>query len=115
VRASIARTLQAEGVLARLASDGDGAIAALEDAAFVCDLMCIDGVIPGAGSAQVIARACAKTPRPAILVCSGYVEEELVRRGVQAGEYALLRKPFSPAELLEQVRTLISVGQGAPS
>jgi len=56
----------------------------------------------------VIHRALARSARPATLVCSGYVEEELVRRGIGAGDYAFLRKPFAPDELVAQVHAELS-------
>ena len=38
-----------------------------------------------------------------MLVCSGYVREELLRRGVQTGRYAFLAKPFTARQLLASV------------
>ena len=38
-----------------------------------------------------------------VLVCSGYVREDLLRRGVQAGRYAFLAKPFTADQLLASV------------
>ena len=35
-----------------------------------------------------------------LVLCSAYIESELMRRGVMAEEIVLLRKPFSPGALV---------------
>jgi DNA-binding response OmpR family regulator len=97
-------TLAAAGFEVLEASDGDRALELLGHTSRDIDLLCIDGVIPGASSAEVIEHARGVRPDLGIVVCSGYVEEELLRRGIRAGEFACVRKPFTMAELLECVR-----------
>jgi signal transduction histidine kinase len=41
-----------------------------------------------------------------VLLCSGYLREELLRRGVATGRYAFLPKPFSAQDLVSAVRGL---------
>ena len=38
-----------------------------------------------------------------VLVCSGYVREDLLRRGIHAGRYAFLAKPFTADQLIASV------------
>ena len=66
-------------------------------------LMCIDGVMPGLETAAVIERARDLAPSMPVLVCSGHVQEELLRRGIATGRYAFLSKPFSAQQLLASV------------
>jgi hypothetical protein len=40
-------------------------------------------------------------------VCSGYLREDLLRRGVEAGRYAFLAKPFTAEQLLAGVDSVI--------
>jgi signal transduction histidine kinase len=47
-----------------------------------------------------------------VLLCSGYLQEELLRRGVEAGRYAFLPKPFSSKELVTAVRSLVLATSG---
>jgi DNA-binding NarL/FixJ family response regulator len=49
------------------------------------------------------------TGRPAgkVIVCSGYVKEELLRREIDAGALAYLAKPFPPSELVERIYDLL--------
>jgi CheY-like chemotaxis protein len=102
VRASMARVLSHYGFAVSETSDGDGALRMLSDGhAFA--LMCIDGVMPGLGTATVIERAKALAPSMPVLVCSGHVQEELLRRGIATGRYAFLSKPFSAQQLLASV------------
>jgi DNA-binding NtrC family response regulator len=74
--------------------------------------MCIDGVMAGLGTADVLTRATELAPAMAVLVCSGYVREDLLRRGVEAGRYAFLAKPFTAEQLIS---TVDSVLRSAPA
>ena len=38
---------------------------------------------------------------------SGYTDDAIVRRGVEASKATLLRKPFRPEELVELVRAMM--------
>ena len=87
-------------------SDGDGALRRLaDDQAFA--LMCIDGVMPGLETRPVIERARELAPSMPVLVCSGHVQEELLRRGIATGRYAFLSKPFSAQQLLASVTQVL--------
>jgi len=67
----------------------------------------IDGVMPGLGTADVLARSAELAPSMGVLVCSGYLREDLLRRGVEAGRYAFLAKPFTAEQLLTGVDSVI--------
>ena len=110
VRASMARILSHHGFVVVESSDGDSALRRLvSDDAF--GLMCIDGVMPGLETAVVIERARHLAPSMPVLVCSGHVHEELLRRGISTGRYAFLSKPFSPQQLIASVTQVL--GRGA--
>jgi DNA-binding NtrC family response regulator len=106
VRANIVRTLTAHGFSVDQAADGNAALAALA-ARRDYAVMCIDGVMPGLATADVLAKAAALAPGMAVLVCSGYMREELLRRGVEAGRYAFLAKPFTSEQLLASVDNVL--------
>ena len=106
VRASMSRILSHHGFDVIESSDGDGALRRLaDDRAFA--LMCIDGVMPGLQTATVIERARELAPSMPVLVCSGHVQEELLRRGISTGRYAFLSKPFSAQQLLASVTRVL--------
>ncbi len=107
VRGNMVRTLAREGFQVTEAADGDEALTLIaEQAGF--SLLCIDGVMPGIATREVIERARQRWPSMRVLLCSGYVHEDLLRRGVAAGHYAFLQKPFSPQDLLSLVRGLVA-------
>jgi signal transduction histidine kinase/ActR/RegA family two-component response regulator len=106
VRANIVRTLTTHGFQVDQAADGAAALAVLEQRRDY-SVMCIDGVMPGLGTADVLTRATELAPALGILVCSGYVREDLLRRGVEAGRYAFLAKPFTAEQLLASVESVL--------
>ncbi|MES2603394.1 MAG: ATP-binding protein [Pseudomonadota bacterium] len=103
VLATITACLELAGFRIIGASEGDTAMRMVEDKAVQFDLLCIDGVIPGASSAAIIARLRELRPGIEVVLCSGYVDEELLLRGIQVGELTCVRKPFRPAELVAAI------------
>ena len=102
VRANVVRTLVTHGFDVDEASDGDTALALIARGRSYA-AMCIDGVMPGLRTADVIHRAAELAPSMGVLVCSGYVREDLLRRGIHAGRYAFLAKPFTADQLIASV------------
>ena len=115
VRASIVQLLRDAGFAVEQAADGTSAIGLLCDPSHAIDLLFIDAVIPGASSAEVIETARTRRAGIGIIVCSGYVEEELLRRGIRTGEIACVRKPFTSAELLGTVRLELGLESASAS
>jgi signal transduction histidine kinase/CheY-like chemotaxis protein len=101
VRAAIVASLSRAGFIVHEAGDGHTALELLSDDRVALDLLCVDGVIPGVGAQTLIEKARARVPALGVVVCSGYVDEELLRRGIQTGKIACVRKPFTPQELLD--------------
>ena len=113
VRASMSRILSHHGFVVIETSDGDSALRRLAaDQAFA--LMCIDGVMPGLETATVIERARELAPSMPVLVCSGHVQEELLRRGIATGRYAFLSKPYSSQQLLASVTQVLGSRGDSP-
>ena len=104
-------TLRGAGFDVLEADNGDTAISLLESGKESIDLLCIDGVIPGASSATVIAKVQDDHPDSRIVICSGYVEEELVLRGIETGKFAYVRKPFLKTELLGCIQQELGLRQ----
>jgi CheY-like chemotaxis protein len=114
VRSNMVRTLTTHGFDVEEAADGAGALTLLERKGDYT-LMCIDGVMPGLGTADVLAQATSLAPSMGILVCSGYLREDLLRRGVEAGRYAFLAKPFTAEQLLASVDGVIRASATPPT
>jgi signal transduction histidine kinase/ActR/RegA family two-component response regulator len=115
VRANLVRMLTSRGFAVDEAADGGAALALLAGGRQYA-VMCIDGVMPGLRTADVIDRASQIAPSMGVLVCSGYVREDLLRRGVEAGRYAFLAKPFTADQLAASVDGVLrSVAHGRTS
>ena len=102
MRANVVRTLVTHGFEVDEAANGDTALTRLANGGGY-DVMCIDGVMPGLRTADVIERAAELAPGMGVLVCSRYVREDLLRRGIHAGRYAFLAKPFTADQLIASV------------
>jgi signal transduction histidine kinase len=108
IRELMQAILEAAGHTVIPAPDGHRAIDAIARGPF--DLICTDAIIPGAPSRDVV-HAFENTFRAGrVLVVSGYVDEELTRRGIEQGRYRLLRKPFFPHDLCAAVDEALGRG-----
>jgi CheY-like chemotaxis protein len=101
VLATSLETLESSGYKVTTAANGDDALQIVLNSALQFDLMCIDGVIPGVSSGEIINQVQSLRPATRIVVCSGYIEEELVMRGIRAGELAYISKPYSSEVFLK--------------
>lgn len=90
--------LTGAGATVVTASDGDEAMVRLAEGHF--DALCTDAVMPGRSVQSVIEAFMRLNPGSPVLLCSGYVEEELLRRGIESGDFRCLAKPFAAADLV---------------
>ena len=104
VRSAIVRVLEQGGYLVRAAADGDEALALVKDSK-PCVALCIDGVMPGVPSTDVIDEFRRCHPGAPVIVCSGQLPAELARRGLSSELVTLLPKPFDPDQLCDLVAT----------
>jgi signal transduction histidine kinase/CheY-like chemotaxis protein len=107
VRRSIVRVLGSAGYRVLQSADVTSAMSLLEQRGAEVDLFCTDGIMPGGGTRQLIDHYLACRPDGRVMVCSGYVQEELLRRDLDAGAYVYLPKPFHPAELVERIGRML--------
>ncbi len=107
----IMRSLERSGMTVTPAVDGDEALEKLGDVDEPFDMLCSDAVFPGASLAEVIAAFEQHSPGAGILICSGYVREELAIKGVESGVYGFLAKPFTRQDLIEKVEATLAAGQ----
>ncbi len=104
----IMRSLERSGMTVVPSADGDQALATIGDSDQPFDLLCSDAVFPGASLAEVIAAFEQHSPDAGVLICSGYVREELAIKGVEAGTYGFLAKPFARQDLIEKVEAMLA-------
>jgi two-component system, cell cycle sensor histidine kinase and response regulator CckA len=70
-------------------------------------LLLSDGVVPNGGVGGFIQEFSSQFRRAPVILCSGYLEEDLALQGVAQGKCAFLAKPFTVHELTQMVRTLL--------
>ena len=71
------------------------------------DLLLTDLMLPGAAGPQVAAELRQRWPALAVILMSGYTEDDVVRRGVTAGDVRFLQKPFDMDTLTREVRAAL--------
>lgn len=111
IRTLFTRSLERAGLRVKSYADANGATSALGSQEFAC--LVTDGVVPGGGVSTLIREFLNQYSGRPVLVCSGFVESELIFENIERGEYAFLAKPFAPRELEKQVLGLIGEADAA--
>ena len=71
------------------------------------DLMVSDVVMPGLSGTELASRLTRKNPRMKVLFMSGYIDDAIVRAGIEEKDVAFLQKPFAPLTLVRKVREVL--------
>lgn len=90
------------------AADGDEAIELLgrDDEGF--DVLSIDAVFPGASLQTVIQTFESSNPSGRVLICSGYMPDEIAMGGADAERFDYLPKPFTADELFTKITRMLA-------
>jgi CheY-like chemotaxis protein len=107
VRELLRKVLSRQGYTVLEARHGRDALRLLERHRGSLDLMVTDVVMPEMGGAELVENVRQLRPDLRTLFISGYTNDEVVRRGADAGEAAFIQKPFTSDELLRAVRELL--------
>lgn len=107
VRQIMAMALRKHGHQVREAADGDEAMRLIDEGGEQDDFLCIDGIIPGTPSAEVIAQFRQRHPDAPVLVCSGHVASEALARLIREERLPFLPKPFGPDALVRKIEQLL--------
>jgi signal transduction histidine kinase/ActR/RegA family two-component response regulator len=106
----VTQTLRDAGYHVQAAGDGAAALVLarqLHAERRPIDVLCTDAILPGMPVRELIDRVLELFPDVPVLVCSGHVREDLLRRGIERGEWSFLAKPFTPDELLRKLEELL--------
>jgi YesN/AraC family two-component response regulator len=88
------------------AADGEAALVLVEQWKGPLDLLLTDVVMPLMSGPELATKVRRRSPSTRVLFISGYSSESMDREG--GGDGTLhLSKPFTPAQLLEQVRKVL--------
>ncbi len=106
VRQIVSRCLRAVGYEVAEAASAEDALGEADRLGRL-DLLITDVVLPGASGKELAARLVTSRPEAIVLYMTGYADH------AETGDICpVLRKPFSPDELVRTVRTLLSEAQG---
>ena len=108
VRALARRILEREGYSVVEAGTGLEAAQLVEREVLEPDLVVTDVIMPEMGGAELVQRLRARRPGIRSVFMSGYAADELTSRGLRREEENFLPKPFTPAQLVEVVRSAIN-------
>ncbi|MGH7732440.1 MAG: PAS domain S-box protein [Gemmatimonadales bacterium] len=112
IRRLLERTLAANGYRVIAATDALEAVTRLAQLHTPLDLLATDVVMPGMGGRELADQVRATHPGTKILFLSGYTEDAIIRQGIYPLANAFLEKPFTPAELLRKVRSVLDLRVG---
>jgi PAS domain S-box-containing protein len=78
------------------------------------DVLLSDLLLPNVSGAELARGFLERWPRLKVILMSGYIEDEEVRRGVGAGTLRFLQKPFDMMTLAREIRTAIAENSSTP-
>jgi CheY-like chemotaxis protein len=103
------RILNQLGYRARAAASGEEAVAYLRD--HQADLVVLDMIMePGIDGLETYRQILAHTPGQKAVIATGYAETDRVKRALELGAGAYVRKPYS----VEQLGKAVKAGLAAP-
>jgi CheY-like chemotaxis protein len=109
------RVLLSAGYKVLSARSGSHALEIAKDHPGGIDLTISDVVMPDLSGPEFVERLRRARPEVKVLFVSGYTDDEVMKRGVLAGETAFLQKPFAPEHLLQKIREVWAGSDGRAS
>jgi DNA-binding response OmpR family regulator len=109
IRDSLVRTLSAAGYTVLAAPDGVAALRLAEQYPGTIHLLLSDVVMPGMLGDELAAHLHERRPAVQVLFMSGYAGDLMNRYGVLQAGATVLPKPFTKADLLTGIRSIIDV------
>jgi signal transduction histidine kinase/ActR/RegA family two-component response regulator len=103
VRTTLARALRQAGHRVVEVSDVEAGRVVVRDRGAEFDVLVTDGIMPGGSTRQLIDDFLMARPDGRVIVCSGYIDDELSIRDLGAQTFEFVQKPFSPSELVARL------------
>ena len=113
LRAACREMLQEAGYEVLEAADGPEALQRVEHHPGRIDMLMTDVVMPEMTGVELVERVRETRSDVAVLLVSGYGDQDLLRRGLSGSIVAILRKPFSYAGLTAKVREVLDAARTA--
>jgi PAS domain S-box-containing protein len=113
IRETLTRTLSTAGYTVLAAADGAATLDLAEQYPQAIHLLLSDVVMPGMLGDELAAHLLERRPDTKVLFMSGYAGDLMNRYGVLQSGVTVLAKPFTEAELLTAIRSMIDIPGGA--
>jgi len=108
IRELLALLLETEGYTVLKASDGQEALDFVNDRRIVVDLLITDLGLPKLGGLELIQHARRLSPSVKIIASSGFGHANVRDELRKAGVVQFFPKPFSPMQMLESAKRLLT-------
>lgn len=102
----VERVLERNGYKVRKAGNAKAASEILEAAP--PDLMLVDVILKGMSGPNLVDNLCKSGVRMPVLFMSGYTDDRLSKYGLDPGVVPLIRKPFSPRDLITKIEATLA-------
>jgi signal transduction histidine kinase len=103
VRTTLARALRQAGHRVVEVGDVEAGRVVVKARGAEFAVLVTDGVMPGGSTRQLIDDYLLARPNGRVVVCSGYLDDELSMRDLGAPTFEFVPKPFSPSELVARL------------
>jgi PAS domain S-box-containing protein len=111
LRRLVCTLLRAGGYQVLEAGSAEEALAQCSRHASPIHLLLTDVVMPGGSGRDLAVNALARHPGMKVIYMSGYTDDAVVRHGISSAEVHFLQKPFTAADLAQEVRRVLD-GRG---
>ena len=88
--------------------DGAAAVVLARAASREIHLLVTDVVMPGMDGRELADTVRDRQPDIRVLFTSGYTEDAILHRGVEAASVAFLQEPYSPASFASKIRAVLN-------
>jgi CheY-like chemotaxis protein len=109
VRTPLAQALRQAGHRVVEVADVEAGRAVVRQRGTDFAVLVTDGIMPGGRTRDLIDDFLAARPDGRVIVCSGYIDDELSARALGGRSFEFVQKPFAPSELVSKL------GSAAPS
>jgi len=103
VRTTLARALRQAGHRVVEVGDVEAGRVVVRERGAEFDVLVTDGIMPGGSTRQLIDDFLMARPNARVIICSGYIEDELSIRDLGEQRFEFVQKPFSPSELVARL------------
>ena len=106
IRTTLARALRKAGHHVVEVADVESGRAVVRERGAEFAILVTDGIMPGGSTRQLIDEYLIARPDGRVVVCSGYIDDELSNRDLGAHAFEFVPKPFSPSVLVSKLASM---------